>query len=234
MNELLCISEGCEYELITGDNILFHNILKNKNIAHKTFIYRCPLHKMFHVCNNNYGKDCVIVDGKCYFSKNIITPSNLVHFEGGRQVIKTKPIIKTPIVKKLLNQFNKYYLGTQVQSYLKENNITIGTKRFNSIIQNLHKYISSYVYSKCNKQHTNLERCSEKLDFIIQSIYYSFWDKKIPTKFTRNKIFKEINILISKDLNCLEKDLSQKFDSTYQPEDLYLIRRRHRNKLWKF
>lgn len=234
MSELLCISEGCEYELITDNNILFQNILKNMNIEGQKFIYCCPLHKMYHICNHKYQRDCVLVDGKCYFSKNIKTPSNAVKSEGRGHVIKIKPSLKTPTVMKLLHKFNRYNFIAQLDACLKQSKIAIEPKRFNSIVQNLHKYITNYICTKCNKQHTNLERCLERLDFLMESIFYSFIDRKIPTTFTRNKTFKEINILISRDLNCLEKDLSQEYDNTFQPEDLYFIQRRQRNTIWKF
>lgn len=230
MNELMCISDGCQYELINSDNILFRNILKNMNLLSQNLLYCCPKHKIYHICNNVYDKDCILVDGKCYFSKNTISSPDVC----SRHVIKTKPTFETPIVKQLLYKFNKQNFSAQLHTYLKENNLNIDTKRFNSIVQHLHTYITNYVYFKCSKQHTNLERCIQKLDFIMQSIYYSFLDQKIPTTFTRNRIFKEINILISRDLNCPEKDLSHKFDNTFEPEDLYLVRRKQKSKIWKF
>ena len=241
MIELICISDGCEYELITNDNILFQNILENKkNLLSQNPLYCCPKHKIYHICNNMYCKDCVLVDGICYFSKRTIVRSYFPDSQSSsssssRHVMKTKPpTFKTPVAKQLLYKFNKSNFSAQLYTYLKENNLNVETKRFNSIVQQLHSYITNYVYSKCNKQHTNLERCMQKLDFIMQSIFYSLLDQKIPTTFTRNKIFKEINIRISRDLNCPEKDLSHKFDNSFEPEDLYLVRRRQKsNKIWK-
>jgi hypothetical protein len=215
--------DGCQYELINNDNILFYNILKHVNL--ECLIYCCPKHKIYHIC---YGNDCILVDGQCYFSQNKITTSPLLWGKKNHRVIKfhhTFPF-KTPIIKQLMHKFSRPIFTTQLDAYLQENNLKIGKKRFNSIAQNLHDYITQYIYSKFNKQHTNLELCMQKMDFIMQSIFYSFLDQKIPTTYTRNRIFKEINILISKNLNCPEKDLSQQFDICF--EDLYIIRRRQK------
>lgn len=235
MNELTCVIDECQYELINNDNILFKNILENMNlVSHENLIFCCPTHKIYHICHKKYGNDCIVVDGKCYFSKNTIIPSGFIGSHQRRQVIKTQALpCKTPIIKQLLHKFSKHNFTSQLDAYLKKNNLEIEKTRFNCIAQNLHHYITYYVHSKCNKQHTNLERCIQKIDFIMQCIFYSFLDQKIPTTFTRNKIFKEVNILISRDLNCTEKDLSQRFNNTFKPEDLYITRRRQKSKIWK-